>query len=335
MAEEKRRIIATDMDIPEKIAMKVPAATDGGYELVRLPSVEEQRKRDVEVLLVYASGLINRRLFDELPNLRLIQSMSAGVDFIDFDSIPERVLVCSNAGAYKEPIAEHVFAMILFFAKNLIRNHDRLRDGTLESSTDGVFLGGKTIGVIGAGGIGQSVARVAKAFQMRTLGINTSGRPAPYFDSVWGMERLEDLLRESDFVVVALPLTVQTRGLIDKKRLDVMKEDATLVNVARGAIIVESDLYAHLKENPRFKAALDVWWRYPGKGERFSLDHPFFELGNFLATPHNADGVPEAISHGQEYALANVLRFTSGLTPERIVDKNSYRGLKKSKAHPG
>jgi phosphoglycerate dehydrogenase-like enzyme len=323
---DRRKIIATDMDVTQLVT-SVSHATRGRYELVRLQKIDARRKEDVKALLLYKGSLVNEQLFKDLPNLRMIQTITAGVDTINFDSIPETVTVCSNAGAYKESIAEHVFGMILFFAKHLIRNHERLRAGTLESSTDGLFLGGKTIGILGAGGIGESVARVAKAFNMRTLGINTTGRPVPHFDKVWTMTRLKSLLEQSDFVVVSLPLNIHTRNLINRKWLNLMKDDCILINVARGSIIVQADLYDHLKKHPRFKAGIDVWWTYPRKGEAFQLDFPFFRLTNFLASPHNADGVPEALPEGQKYALKNILRFANGRRPERIIDKVAYKGF--------
>ena len=176
--------------------------------------------------------------------------MSAGVDFIDFSAVPAHVVVCSNGGAFGEPIAEHVFAMILYFGRNLVRNHGLVRGGTLDHPADGMFLRGKTIGIIGTGGIGQSVARAAKGFDMRTMGINTSGRPVENFDAVWGMDHLDDLLKQSDVVVIALPLNLKTRHLITAQRLGLMKEDCILVNVARGGIISQDALYAHLKAHP-------------------------------------------------------------------------------------
>lgn len=322
-----KKIVGTDMEIPQDIVKQVSKVSRAGFEVRKLQAIDARRRGDVEALVLLASGLVNKKLFEDFPNVKLLQSMSAGVDFIDFTSIPDDVTICSNGGAYKESIAEHVFGMILFFTKHLNRNHDRLRKGSFEVSTDGIFLAGKTIGVVGAGGIGQSVARVAKALNMRTIGINTSGKAVPNFDAVWKMDRLGELLKQSDFVVVSIPLNIHTRDLIDARKLRLMKEDAILVNVARGPIISQPDLYAHLKVHPRFKVGIDVWWKYPKKGEPFSPDFPFFELPNFLGSPHNADGVPEAIGEGQRHAFENVLRFIRGQPVERVVDKSNYKGF--------
>src|SRR3984957_9435694 len=330
---ERKKIVATDMMIPEDLVRRVAGAGNGRYDVRPIGQLTDAEKEDVEVLVLLSGGMVTGKLFQEMPNVKLLQAMSAGVDFIDIASIPSQVTLCSNAGAYKDPIAEHVFGMVLYFGKNLFRNHERLRNGVFEGSTDGILLREKTNGIIGAGGIGQSVARVARAFNMRTIGINTSGRPGENFDAVWKMERLDDLLRQADIVVVSIPLTNHTRSLIDARRLGLMKEDAVLVNVARGAIVAQDALYAHLKAHPRFKAGIDVWWRYPKSGEKFSLDYPFFELPNFLASPHSSDGVPEARAVGQEHAFSNVIRCLDGEPLERVVNRADYLGFRPMAGH--
>lgn len=328
----RKRIVATDMDLPPELVSEIRKASPE-FDVLKLDELRSDEGKKVEALILLRSGMVSRRLFGKLPNLKVLQSMSAGVDFIDHSSIPSSVTLCSNAGAYGGPIAEHVFGMILYFAKHLGRNHERLTNGRFEVSNDGTFLAGKTLGAVGAGGIGQSVARVAKAFNMRTLGINTSGRQVPGFDKVWKMDHLDDLLKSSDFVVVSLPLNAHTRNLIDSRKLNLMKEDATIVNVARGPIISQSDLYAHLKSHPMFKAGIDVWWSYPKKGERFAPDFPFFRLPNFLGSPHNADGVPEAVGEGQRHAVENILRYVRGEQVDRVIDKSLYEGFRVTR-HP-
>ncbi len=330
---ERKKIIATDMSIPEGLATKVAGAGNGEYAVLSIDKLGDSERKEVEVLIMYRSAMITKKLFEEMPNIKVLQSMSAGVDFIDFSAIPPQVTVCSNGGAYGGPIAEHVFAMVLYFGRNLVRNHERLREGILDHPEDGIFLRRKTIGIIGAGGIGQSVARVAKSFNMRTVGINTSGRPVENFDIVWKMDRLGDVLKQADIVVVSLPLNKQTKHLLNARELGLMKEDCILVNVARGGIIAQEALYAHLKAHPRFRAGIDVWWRYPKQGERFSLDFPFFDLPNFLASPHNADAVPEAMELGQEHAFENVIRYLNGEPIQRVVDKADYIGLSPLPSH--
>jgi len=102
---------------------------------------------------------------------------------------------------------------------------------------------------------------------------------------------------------------------------------------SRGPIVAQDALYAHLKAHPRFKAGIDVWWRSPKSGEKFSLDYPFFELPNFLASPHNSDGVPEARGDGQEHAFSNVIRYLDGEPLERVVNRADYLGFRPMAGH--
>jgi len=328
---EKKRIVATDLPITESLARRVAGAGGGEWVVRAIDELDGSEKREgVEVVVLLDGGRVTDALFREMPRVRLLQSMSAGVDFIDISAIPPTVALCSNGGAFAKPIAEHAFGMALHLAKNLSINHERLRDGLFEGYPESALLAGKTLGAIGAGGIGRAVARAAKGFEMRTIGISTTGRPVEGFDEVWRTDRLDELLGRADVVVVSLPLNNRTRHLIDARRLALMKEDCILVNVARGDIVAQDALYSHLRTHPMFRAGIDVWWRYPRKGERFELDFPFFELPNFLASPHAADAVPEALAMGREHAFSNVIRYLDGLPPERVVDRSDYVGFRRT-----
>jgi glycerate dehydrogenase len=240
-------------------------------------------------------------------------------------TIPKGAVICSNIGAFAEPMAESVFAFILSFAKNLPSLQEDLRRGEFTRWTKrGIFLKGKTIGIIGAGGIGRATAKLAKAFGMKTLGIASTPREIENFDFVGTLGDLDYLLRESDFVVISIPLTIRTRGLITRDKLSEMKPSAILVNVARGPVIVEKDLYEHLRANPEFRAGIDVWWKYPKKGEKFQPDYPFTSLSNVLATPHVSWNVPEIDSAAIGSALDNVLRFLSGQELRGVVNRSDY-----------
>jgi phosphoglycerate dehydrogenase-like enzyme len=216
--------------------------------------------------------------------------------------------------------------MILYFARNIGLSNQLLAKGVWQIP-ESIFLKGKTILVIGTGGIGEPVAKLATSFGMKTLGVNTSGRSVPDFDQVVSLDKFEEFAIEADVVVIALPLTLYTFHLIDEGALSKMKPNCVLVNIARGYIIDEAALYKHLSENPSFKCALDVWWHYPKKGEKFQQKFPFFELPNFLGTPHDSGIVPET----QELALAssfeNIVRFTKNEPLRGLMDRKDYLGL--------
>jgi len=186
------------------------------------------------------------------------------------------------------------------------------------------FFKGKTMGVVGYGGIGRSTARLARAFGMRVLAFGRHPVKERGVEPVKGRSGLVRLLRESDVVVLAVPLTKATRGMIGPDELAAMKPDAMLVNVARGDVVQKEALYDRLVKNPGFAYATDVWWP-DGEGvETFSPDLPFLELENFLGTPH-ASG-PSAIITGQvgKGVVENLLRYFRGQPLKNVVDRSEY-----------
>lgn len=318
------QIVLTDFELPpaEKARLEDPRWHH------RLVNVKEAGLDEVDLDEVDAMILGSTPRFkpvEKTKNLKFVQTITAGVDQIDLSVFPEETIVCSNAGAFAEPMAETVFAFLLAFAKNLPSFQDELKAGGFPRwTTKGIFLKGKTIGVIGAGGIGRATAKLAKGFGMRVIGIASRPRKIDDFDSVGTLDDLDRLLSESDFVVVSIPLTVRTRGLINRKKLNKMKKNAIFVNVARGPVVVEKDLYDHLKENPEFRAGIDVWWKYPKKGEQFRPDYPFPSLKNVLMTPHSSAMVPEVNDMAAAKAVDNVIRFFRGQSPTGVVNRSEY-----------
>jgi phosphoglycerate dehydrogenase-like enzyme len=286
----------------------------------------------VEIILLDTAranqlAILKPESLHRFSNLKLIQSNRAGVDVVNFDQIPASVTVCGNIRAYGDQIAEHVFGMILYFARNLGISNSALSKGIWEIPQS-MFLKEKTILVIGAGGIGESVGRIALFFGMRTIGINTSGGSVPNFENVVTPDKLRAVLNEADIVVIATPLTVKTFHLIDKAELDLMKPNCILVNISRGYIIRERSLYDHLRNNPGFKCGLDVWWHYPKPNEKFAQKFPFFELPNFLGTPHDSGIVPETEEIAVLRAIENIGRATRNEPLKGVMNRNDYLGLK-------
>jgi glycerate dehydrogenase len=259
-----------------------------------------------------------------LPALRVIQTVSAGVDGLPFKSIPERVAILSNAGAYAEPIAEHVFAMVLSIYKNVFVNHDKLKHGVFDQKTPTEELSGRVLGILGYGGIGRAVARRAKCFNMLVHAVNRSGRADEYVDKIFDPGSLKEFLADLDILLLTLPLTKYTLGMIDKRVLEVMKEDALLVNVGRAAVVVEKDLYDHLRSHPNFRAALDVWWDEPHGDGAFKPRYPFLDLPNVLGSPHNSGVVKNFFPRAVKAAAGNLAAFLSGREYRNLVDRHDY-----------
>jgi phosphoglycerate dehydrogenase-like enzyme len=238
-----------------------------------------------------AEALISWRLGRELPpgelaearRLRLVQLLSAGVDNIDFTAIPEGVLIADNGGSYARPMAEHVMAMTLSLAKRLPQRHAALARGEFDQETPSLTLEGAGCAILGFGGIGKRTAALMRAFGARIYAVNTSGQTTEPVEFVGTLADLGRVLAVADVLVISLPLTRATRGIIGERELARMKPSAILVNVARAGIIVEGALYDHLRAYPNFSAGIDTWWHEPPLGEDFRTDYPFFDLPNVLA----------------------------------------------------
>ncbi|WP_243671612.1 hypothetical protein [Vulcanisaeta sp. JCM 16161] len=153
-----------------------------------------------------------------------------------------------------------------------------------------------TLLVLGTGGIGREIARIGKeGFRTYNIGINRSGKPAEYFDEVHPTSRLLDALPRADIVAIALPLNKHTRGLIGERELRALKHGAIVVNVGRGDVVREEDLYRVLKERRDIRFGTDVWWVHDGR-EEIPPRTPLTALPNFLGTPHIAGGAQREIA---------------------------------------
>jgi glycerate dehydrogenase len=260
-----------------------------------------------------------------LKNVGLIQLMSAGADHVPYAELPLHITISSNVGAYAEPMAEHVMAMTLALSKNLIREHRNLADGVFNQSKPNRMLRGMVCGILGFGGIGKATAMLMRSFGMRINAVNRTGRTDEPLDFIGTLNDLRHILSSSDVVVVSLPLTNGTHGLIGKRELAWMKNDAVLINVARGAIIDEAALYEHLKENPDFKAGIDAWWIEPFTHGTFTTNYPFFTLPNVVGSPHNSAIVKGINEEGTRRAVENIQRFWNREPVRGVVRREDYR----------
>jgi phosphoglycerate dehydrogenase-like enzyme len=259
-----------------------------------------------------------------LENVRLIQLLSAGADHVQYAELPPHITIASNIGAYAGPMAEHVMAMTLALAKNLVREHRNLAKGEFNQSRPNRMLRGAVCGILGYGGIGKATAALMRSFGMRITAVNTSGRTDEPVDFIGTLKDLQYVLSSSDVVVVSLPLTKRTRGLIGKGELAWMKGDAILINVARGAIIDEAAFYEHLTQYHDFKAGIDAWWIEPFTHGEFTLHYPFFDLPNVVGSPHNSGIVPGMNEEGTRRAVENIRRFWKGEPMRGVVRREEY-----------
>jgi len=292
-------------------------------EVIHLTDVPNRR---AEVLSA-ADVLLSRNTAKELrsgePALlakaRLIQFVTAGVDYVPLADLPPGVPIANNGGAYAEPMAEHALAMTLAALKRLLIEHEKLSRGHFDQFRSNRMLAGATVGILGFGGIGVATARLMRALGARVHAINRRGATDEPVDWIGTDARLDQLLAASDVLVLSLPLTPATEGLIGTRELRLMKRNAVLVNLARGEIIDEAALYAHLLAEPAFTACIDAWWVEPVRHGRFAMGHPFTRLPNVIASPHNSASAAGWRHTALSRAVENARRALVGETPRFLV----------------
>jgi phosphoglycerate dehydrogenase-like enzyme len=294
--------------------------------------LQDQQPSQRSGTLRRAEALIAWQLGRELPpgqlaqarSLRLLQFLSAGVDGVDFTAIPPEVVIADNGGAYARPMAEHVLAMALSLAKRLPQRHAALARGQFDQQTPSLALDGAVCALLGFGGIGKRTAALLRAFGARIHAVNTSGQTSEPVEFVGTLAELDKVLAAADVLVVSMPLTRATRGLIGERELARMKPSAILVNVARAGIIDQGALYEHLRVNPEFSAGIDTWWHEPPLGEAFRVDYPFFDLPNVLGSPHNSAIVAGSHAVAARHAAANVRRYLQDGSLAGMVRREDY-----------
>lgn len=254
------------------------------------------------------------------PAWRFVQFMSAGVDHIDLSRFPPDSQLACNAGGFSEPMAEHVLAMALALSKKLLYNHHRMQQGVFDQLSDTGTLRGKTAAILGFGGIGQATADLLRLLVMRIHAVNRSGRSDYPAEFVGRLDQLETVLRAADVVVICLPLTPGTVGLIGARELGWLKPDAMLINVARGEIVDQRALYDWLVAHPQASAGIDAWWVEPFRHGEFRMDYPFLDLPNVLGSPHNSPRAPGGGQVSAARACENIARYLRGEPPHGLLD---------------
>lgn len=252
------------------------------------------------------------RVFDAAPRLRALCKWGTGVDAIDLEAAANRGIAVRNCpDAFSVPVADTVFAFMLSFARRIPQLDRAIKAGGWER-IDSVSLAECTIGVVGAGNIGQTVIRRARAFGMRILATDPRD-PSPQFldDTGAQMTSLETLLRESDFLTLHCDLNPTTRKLISAGELALMKPTAYLINTARGPIVDEKALIRALQESRLAGAGLDVFEHEPP-----ARDNPLRFMDNVLLTPHLANSSHRAAWKTHERAMQNLMDLLA-ITPPR------------------
>jgi D-3-phosphoglycerate dehydrogenase len=275
--------------------------------------------KDVHGIIIRANGKVSRRLLESAPKLKVVGRHGVGVENIDVESATEKgIWVVNTPDANNISVAEHFFGLALILSKMLKRADIALREGRWEARYEytGNELNGKTLGILGFGRIGRAVGRIGhKGFEMKVL----------YFDALRYEETekelnakkvsLEEVVSQSDYISINLPMLPETRGLLGEREFGLMKPSAFIINLARGPIWDEKALYKVLQEKKIAGAGSDVYEVEPA-----AKGYPLFDLENFVGTPHMASHTEEALKR-MSMVAKDVIRVLEGKEPIYPVNR--------------
>jgi D-3-phosphoglycerate dehydrogenase len=280
--------------------------------------IETITREGVAGCLMRLSPPFTRRVLEATPTLKIIAKHGAGIDSVDLDAATERGIPVVNAGgANADPVAEYTISVMLSLARDIPRLDRELRGGKWEKGT---YMGrefrGRKVGLIGFGQIGRRVATMASALGAQVIVYSRTRK-----DAIAGVQwetDLDTLLRTVDILSLHCPLTEETRGLIGKRELALMKPEAILVNTARGPVVDEDALTEALTTGKLAAAGLDVF-----REEPTSPDNPLLELPNVIVTPHVSAMTQEAMTRMGTSAAQQILDFVKSgkLEPENVANR--------------
>lgn len=267
-------------------------------------------------------GTLTPAMLKEARRLRWVQTPMAGLERYMFPELVASSLILTNArGLYSDVIADHVFACILAFARDLpgLLQAQRERRWLPQAQVKTFQLQGQTAGIVGFGGIGAEVARRAQCVGMAVLACD----PAPHGEvdgvAVWGPERLNELLAASDFVIVCVPETPETRGLFDSGRFGQMKRGARFLNVGRGRVVHLAALTDALQRGHLAGAALDVY-----ETEPLPPEHSLWTMEQVILTPHSAAYAVPVEERRLALVIDNIRRYMAGESLRNVVVKKRW-----------
>jgi len=285
------------------------------------PADVVSRSKDADLIFTNKTP-VDAAALEQLPKLKYIGVLATGYNIVDIDAAKKRGIIVANVPGYgTSSVVQMTFALLLELTLHVQRHSDSVREGKWSRSIDFCYwdfplveLAGKTIGIIGLGHIGSKVADVATAFDMKVIG-NSRTRTDQSHRKNFRWAEIPDLLETSDVVSIHCPLFPETRGLINKKSLALMKKTAFLLNTSRGPIIVDEDLADALNREVIAGAGIDVLSTEPPPA-----GNPLFTAKNCIITPHISWATKEARSRMMDIAVANLEAFLAG-KPVNIVNK--------------
>lgn len=275
---------------------------------------------DKDAVLTQLVDKVDSEFFDHAPNVKIVANYAVGFDNIDIEEATRRgVYVTNTPDVLTNATAELAWALLFAAARRIVEADKFMRGGHYKGWGPMLFLGkgvtGKTLGVIGAGRIGQAFARMSKGFNMKILYYDFERKES--FEKEMGAQfvPLDELLKEADFISIHVPLTPQTKHLIGEREFSLMKPSAILINTARGPIVDEKALVKALKEKKIYAAGLDVYEREP------EFEPELAELDNVVMLPHIGSATEESRLDMAMLAANNIVDFIEGRIPRTLVNK--------------
>ncbi|MFC1710428.1 2-hydroxyacid dehydrogenase [Patescibacteria group bacterium] len=295
-------------------------------------TVEEllEKTKGMDALLTLLTDKIDGDVIDAIgPQLKIVSNYAVGFDNILVSDATDRGVVVTNTPSdeVNEAVAGHTWALILAITRRVVEADEATKRGAYKGWEPDIFLGtgllGKTLGIIGLGRIGSMVARRSKGFDMKVY--YNKRKPDKKVEEELGVEytSLDDLLAKSDIVTLHVPLTEETRHMINKDTLSKMKKGSYLVNTSRGAVIDEHDLVEALRDGHVAGAALDVYDNEP------NIDPELIGMENVILTPHIASATVEARDKMGDQAVTSIIEVLSGKKPENIVNEEVWEKRRK------
>ncbi|NLJ99383.1 MAG: NAD(P)-binding domain-containing protein [Tissierellia bacterium] len=295
---------------------------DLGYEIIFKDEKDlsfSQDMKNIDTMVCFDP--FNKIDISMFPNLKWIQLLSAGINQVPVDKVlKQNITITNNRGGYSIPIAEWIVLKTLEMYKNSREFYERQNSKVWKMDTSILEIYGKTIGFIGTGSIAQEAAKRFKGFGMNIIGINASGRETKYFDQCFSVDKINEVVKQLDIIVIAAPYTEATHHLIDKSILNNIKDGAYLVNIARGSIIDEKALVQSLKSGKIKKAALDVF-----EIEPLPKDSPLWDMENVAISPHNSWASEMNKRRRYKIAYENMKRYINKKELINVIDlKKGY-----------
>lgn len=315
-------LVTLDADVASRTVIERTVGADGTvvYLADLTPDQRVAAITDADVVLARNTAKeLRPGEIARMTRARLFQFVTAGIDYVPLKDFPANALVASNGGAHAEPMAEHALAMTLAALKRLFIEQDKLKRREFDQFRPNRMLAGSTVGIVGFGGIGVATARLMRAAGAKVHAVNRRGATSEPIDWIGTNADIDRLLAAADIVLLSVPLTPATNGLIGARELGLMKPDAVLINLARGEVVDEAALFAHLQAHPAFTACIDAWWIEPVRHGRFEMAHDFMSLPNVIASPHNSASVSGWRQISLARAVENARLALKGGTPGHLV----------------